>query len=381
MPEAEAAKETPANGADKPLGASQDSWSSAWEAAEKKVAELEAKVAKEPGDDKPKPFDNKPGRDEKGKFVKAEAKQEEPEPEPDEEKEPPPAAKDESEDDADKRAQLHAIAKELGLKVDDRGVSKRERAEFREFKRETRQALSQREQQLQQHEAHLRQLAAPLTTAIKAVQEGDYDAAMRELGRLVKDEELEREGLNGATKKYLRRAQGEDPRVDQLLREQREYQRREAERQREEAERHAHAQQEAQQAQYLNGLSHELSQAGDERVKVLAASPAFVRQVFAVQQREWDGAETCTAEDAAVEVLDGLRKTYDLLDSVFGGRDTLNPEDSDRSGVLSEAQRPKRRAPRPLKKGEAAEASRPAPVTTDPLKWRDKWAKELERST
>ncbi len=374
----ETATSTPANGKDAPLGASADSWSLQWEAAERKVAELEGKIAKEPKAEAEKKA--APGRDATGKFTK----QEEPEPEteePAEEEKEPIAAKDgDDSDEADKRAQLQALASELGLRVDDRGVTSKERKKFYRWKEETKQSLGQRAQQIAQREAQLNQVAAPLTTAIKAVQEGDYDAAMRELGRLVKDEELEREGLNGATKKYLRRAQGEDPRVDSLMRELREKEKREGERQRQEAEYYAQQQQAQEQQRYLHSLGSELADVDDDRVAALAQNPAFVQQVFAIQQREWDGSETVTAAEAAQEALGGLQKTYRLLDSVFGGRDTVNPDTAERSGDHS-SERPRRRAPRPLKKGEAAEASPKAPVSTDPLKWRDKWSKILEQST
>jgi hypothetical protein len=316
-----------------------------------------------------------------------------PAPEPDP-KEEPEAAAEHTADDAtdsetestpagsDKVKQLHALAKELGMKVDGQRVSVEERAGFRAEKRSWHEKQKTKEQALAREIQAAQSYFAPLGPAMDAVKSGDYDLAVRKLAEAARDEEVAREGLNGATKRYLKRAAGQDPRVDELERWKRQREAEDAERQQTEAQRQAEAEQQRQRQEFTVNVQKQLAETAErEAVKRLAAYPSFAAQVVARMEARWDGFETISPEDAAAEVADETRAVYDELHKVFGDQDARIPETpaetpvAGRSGKATAGKKPK-----PHNGKHATEAS-PQGGSMNSEAWRKKWAHALKQTT
>lgn len=277
---------------------------------------------------------------------------------------------------------LHALAKELGMKVDARGVATAERVGFRQEKRAWQEKARAREADFNQRLQATQQYFAPLHPAVEAIKAGDWDQAVKKLAEFAKDDEVAREGLNGATKRYLKRAAGEDPRVDELSRKL-------AQREAEEAERAQKAQlawqqQEEQRvrAEFTKAKAAELEQLEDLHVKRLAKVPNFAPRVVAYMEEQWDGYETVSLEEAAEHVAKQARAAYDELHQVFGDRDSdTNPETPETTQV---AGRPSKRdvgkKPKPHNGKHATEASPPGRTLTAE-EWRRKHAALMATAT
>lgn len=316
----------------------------------------------------------------------------EPTPEPDPEKtptEPAPAEKSDEEAPAaaapvpeQRMAELQKLASELGLKVDDRGVSKDERYGFRQEKREWQAKSQKREAEFQQRLRATQEYFAPLHPAVEAVKAGDYDQAIRKLAEFAKDEEVAREGLNGASKRYLKRAAGEDPRVDELARWKAQREKEDAERA--EAEQTARQQQleQQQRKEFTEAKQAELAALPDPALSKLAKLPNFAPRVVAYMEHHWDGYETVSLEEAADAVAKQARAAYDELHQVFGDPDPSIQESAgngaaSRSGKATVGKKKPQTAPVGRN---SAEASR-RDDNLDDRAWRQKWAGALKSAT
>lgn len=273
---------------------------------------------------------------------------------------------------------LNKLATELGLKVDTRGVSVEERVGLRAEKREWHTKAKARDAEYAEKLQRTQAYFAPLGDAVEALKSGDYDATIKALAKVVGDEDVASEGLNGATKRYLKRAAGEDPRVDALERELK--QRREHEAKQEQAREQAEAQQMAakQRENFTQATAAELAKGADPVIQRAAKNPAFAAQVVAVMEENWDGTETLSREDAAAEVVTRLRSAYKELQEMFGDLDPSNPENPDASQGASRSGKEAvgKQKPKPHSGRHATEASPPGRATTAE-EWRQKWGRAL----
>jgi len=354
---------------EKPLSPIQEA-TQRWEKAEMAVTALEAKGEKPT----PAPTPEPPPDPEKTPT----------DPAPPEPSEPEAAKADEKKPEGNpKVAELHALAKELGLKVDARGVTTEERYGHRQEKRKYQETVKQREAEFQKRLEQTNAYFAPLHPAVEALKQGDYDGAVRALAKAVNDEEVAREGLNGATKRYLKRAAGEDPRIDELRRWKEQKEAEESQRTQWEAEQRQAVEYRQHRQAFTQEKAVELSKSDDAFVARLAAKPAFAEQVVACMERNWDGYETISAEEAAQQVAKELRSAYDELREVFGAPDPStreNPGASQEAGRTGKASVGKK-APKALNARSAAEASPPGKASTDPRVWRETWADKLRQAT
>ncbi len=279
-------------------------------------------------------------------------------------------------------AEFQKLAAELGYKLDDRGVTKDERYGFREEKRKANRQFAQREAKFQERLQETNAYFAPLHPAVEAVKAGDYDQAIRKLAEFAKDEEVAREGLNGASKRYLKRAAGEDPRVDELTRKLAQREAQEAER---EAQVQAQRQQQLEQQQreeFTKAKAVELEKAEDASVAKLAKLPNFAPRVVAYMEQHWDGYETVSLEEAADAVAKQARAAYDELHQVFGDPDPSNQESAgngaaSRSGKATVGKKKPQTAPVGRN---SAEASR-RDDNLDDRAWKQKWSGALKSAT
>lgn len=257
-------------------------------------------------------------------------------------------------------------------------VTVAERAKWREDKRKQRAAIAaERERAMAEIRAaadEVRSQYGGIVTAKKALEDGDFDGFAQALGY---DDWRK---LNSET---LKRFQSpEYQRVQNLERQLKERTEREA---RERAEAQRASQQRAEQEQreqYIGSLEGELAATGDAALTELGKDPAFRRAVFDVQQREWDGSETVSVEEAARQALQSARSAYDRLHKIFGGQAALQPEGASapapRSGSASVQPGARRRASRSVTHAQAAEASPPGKVLdVDSPEWMQMAARRL----
>lgn len=345
----------------------QPTWADNWRAAEAKVAALEGEggeVTEQPAD--------------------AQAPAAVPASEPENTEAADTKEDDESSSEGDRGAKVEALnklASELGLKVDSRGVSVEERVGFRAEKREWHQKAKARDAEYAEKLQRTQQYFAPLGEAVEAIKGGDYDAAVRAIAKVAGDDDVAREGLNGATKRYLKRAAGEDPRIDALERELRERREREAQQERAQAEAEAARVQHERRQGFVAETAAELAKAEDEVLRRAAAKSVFAEQVVAEMERHWDGVETLSREEAAAEVVSQLRSAYKELQEIFGDLDPSTPEKSGDSSTASRSgkatvgkQKPKAHSAR-----HAMEASPPG-RSMSAEEWRQKWSRSLAAS-
>lgn len=314
-----------------------------------------------------------------------------PEPVPDPEKTPTDPAPAEKEGDepaaaapqADQRqTEFEKLAKELGYKVDGQGVSKEERFGFREEKRKWNRKAQEQAAQFQQQLKATNDYFAPLHPAVEAVKAGDYDQAIRKLAEFAKDEEVAREGLNGASKRYLKRAAGEDPRVDELARWKAQREREDAERAEAEQTQRQQQLEQRQREEFTKAKAAELAALPDPALAKLAALPRFAPSVVAYMEQHWDGYETVSLEEAADAVAKQARAAYDELHQVFGDPDPSTQESAgngaaSRSGKATVG---KKKPPTAPVGRNSAEASR-RDDNLDDRAWKQKWAGALKSAT
>jgi hypothetical protein len=340
-----------------------------WQKAERALAAIEANGGKSPPPPPPPPDPEKTPT----------------EPAPPDKDEPEPAAAKDDDDKTEgnpKVAELHTLAKELGLKVDARGVTTEERYGFRQEKRKWQEGANKRDAEYKQRLEQTNAYFAPLHPAVEALKQGDIDGAVRALAKAVNDEEIATGGLNAANKRLLKRAAGEDPRIDELARWKAQ---REAEDSRRAQEAQEQAEQQRQQQErdrFVLAKAEEMKAYDDPYISKLALKPVFAAQVVAKMEQNWDGYETISTEEAARLVDKELRAAYAELHEVYGDPDPSNRETpgasqgAGRSGIATVG----KKAPKALNARSASEASPPS-RTTDAKSWRDKWAAKLAASS
>ena len=228
-------------------------------------------------------------------------------------------------DTSSKAEQIRALAKDLGLTVEDGKVTTAERVKLRQEKASNIAAINQAKQEALAELAKGREELGPRlakTEALEAaVKGGDYEAIAKNLG--FKDwNELQEDQL-----KHF-----QDPNHKRLRELEERLQKKEAEEltAREQAEQARAAEQErAAQANYKVGLSQHMAKSADPLVKAMAPMPNFVNAIFNVQQTAWRsrGEELDPAhaihvkpDNGGPSLHDELKALHDALAPVFGGK-------------------------------------------------------------
>ncbi len=339
------------------------------EEPEEPAALPESPKAKKAAPDKAEKLDNKAALkaeeddaevpEPKAKVAKSEAPEpEEPEAEGDEEPEY-------------SAAQLEALAKKLGYRIDGAAITTDERIGFRAEKRRFREKMDAERAELQKQLHAAENYYQPALKAKQAAEAGDYDAALQALG--VKG------GLGEANEKYIERQSGKDPRVSTLEQKLAEAEAREQARQQAELEQRQRFEQERAQREAVSEISTALS--AHPHLSSLSGNEWFAQGVLKVQQEHWDGYETLSVEDAALENIQLLKRdprakmAYEALKLAFGSsrsvREAEIPEESAEEPLARRSDdtsvRPGSHAPpKTLPKRKAAEASAPhGPLTED----------------
>lgn len=283
--------------------------------------------------------------------------------------------------DKAKRAELEKLAKELGLKIDDRGVTPKDRAEFRAEKRKWHESQKQRESAFTEQVRAAWSVLEPLAKAKEAAEKGDVDGALKaifgkDFGELT---ESEVEKLRDPTQREMRALKKQIQERDE----------REAKARADAEAQERAAAQERERQRYMAELAHGLTKSEDEAISRAAANGRvgkhFAYLVMSEQESAFDGHDTISAEDAAELARDKLRADYEALQEIFGDRDASNPEShADGSagvgrGNGTPAKAGGKKPPTTLPKRRAAEASAPGRQLSE-SEWTKKWAAQLRQS-
>jgi len=219
-----------------------------------------------------------------------------------------------------KRAQLKAIAEELGLAVDDTAVSVAERAEHRAaIRRQKAQLEADREAFLRdkgEFDKNKGEKVAKAEAILAALESGDPDAFATNAG--FKD-------FNDFQHNFLKRLA--DPNYSEFKKLQKEIEDQKAERQKaeEEAKQQQAAKQRAQAMDtYMANLTAQAKASANPLVAAMADDPLFLNAVFAIQRDNWDDEtqSTCTIDQAIKKATKGAKT--DLETELRGLRDRLN---------------------------------------------------------
>jgi hypothetical protein len=219
---------------------------------------------------------------------------------------------------ADKKAQLEALAKELGFKLDGATVSVAERVQFREQRRKFNEATASQQAEFNRgFQAKLAELEAP-RAAFAAWQAGDFDGFARALG----------EGdWNGLNRKAIQRHADPNYKLVQELRDKdakREADEKAAKEryQREQGERAT----EQQIQTYKVNLGKQAAECADPVARAFADDPMFLDAVYRVQAENFvEGQDPLSIENAirlaprrgGSPLLEELRALYKRTAAAF----------------------------------------------------------------
>ena len=242
------------------------------------------------------------------------------------------------------RAQFQALAKKLGFEVDDRKVSTKERAEYRESKKKQKDALERAEREAMAAIAKGRQELETERSQVDAIRKAhaasDYDGLAKALGH--KDwEDLQ----NGVI------AQLTDPNYKKMRELERWKEDQEAKAKQLEEQHAVRAQEEQREQairQYIVNLAETMKTGEDKFLSTMADDPWFVSAIHAIQKQEFDGSSTVTPAEALDIRPPGspmtLRKQLETV------RDRLNKAFGPPPAAESPAPAPKPAAAKPAPK-------------------------------
>ena len=228
---------------------------------------------------------------------------------------PGPAVQDEIES-------LRALATKLGYDFDGTAVLSRERVAFRDNKRRTEAALTERQQQIAAQLEKAKQDFAPDVAFARAVKEAWKRGDPEEFAKAVGAENFEK------FQEYFIRMTA-DPHYVELQEIKKKQEALEAERQREKEQLAAQSEQNKRlqaRRKYEVELSQTMAQSKDPLVQAMHDDPNFVRTIMKIQEENWDGQKTVSAEkavrmavaDGSVPVARALQQLYQRLSKVFG---------------------------------------------------------------
>jgi len=272
---------------------------------------------------------------------------------------------------------LRVQAEELGLEFDGSTVSVGERAQFREERRAFRARMADERSTLTREiEERGRGLEARYERALaleQAVEANDLDGVAKALGH---------ETWNHLSESALRRQM--NPEHRELMEHRRAKRQREIDEQKraaEEAERARQAQHEEARTKYAGKLKAEIAALKDPELSRFADDVTFVATVLQHQEREWDGEETISVEEAARRTRGDAYALYQKLHTVFGGRAAKQPETEPTGGAESSEPRGKRPTKSVSQKSVAEASEREPNGAFDNEAWLRKWSGRVKEST
>lgn len=297
---------------------------------------------------------------------------------------PPPAEEDEPEAPADlatPSAGMIVRARELaekgdldgaielvfGKKADAFRLNSARWKEWRTSTQKAQRAVADREQQVSQIAQRLQREYSPFVEARKLFEADDYEGAFQKAFGV---------DLDSFQKKALhKRIHGKNPEVEQLRRELRERDERDAKLQREQEQRQLQAQQQKQHAANVNAITSHLGSSADPDIAELGKRPRFVQRVyrdFLQEVKRGADAGLLTVTAIAERVRDEIVEEFG---PVFGSRDRsasggphqggTNPESPHGAGKKPARQGDAKAPPTNLSQRGAQEASAPGRPLSD----------------
>jgi hypothetical protein len=289
-----------------------------------------------------------------------------------------PAPKAEPVLTADERKQLEELAKKHGFEIEGNKVTVAERVAFREERRRAKQALAEQESQvrarLQEELGYTRSQAQAVLAANKAIEEGDFDAFAKALGRKSWNE------LN--TEAIQRFADPNFKRLRDLEQAHREREEREQLELKESQARQQQARQQKIIADYKASLTQEASASSDPFIKAFSDDPRFVHAIYQVQKDHYEKTGEALAIAEAVrrkpsrggsDLLAEMQTLYSRLKKAFpegAPVDGANRESAKaESGRAAELPVRTQKVSTSIPQRKATDAAASRPVKVDSNEW------------
>ena len=277
--------------------------------------------------------------------------------------------------DSDRLKAIKKEASALGLEFEGQTILTKERASFREEKRNIRAKLAAERERFENEtrdvEARIvdnNEKAARLQTAIEA---NDLDGIAEAMGV---------ESWNHLTEQALKRKLNPEHKELMSLRRQK----REGELQLDKQKKLAEQQQaQGKQAQaretYRGSIVTQTEKS--KKYKKFADDPMFIAGVLKHQEKNWDGEETISVDEASELALKDARLIYDRLHSRFGGQAASQPENQSADGTKSVEKPGRNTPPKTVSHSEVADASGTDDSGDfDEAAWVRKWSTPIKNS-
>ncbi len=219
-----------------------------------------------------------------------------------------------------KRSQLKALAAELGLTIDDGGVTTADAIEVRAQKRRNQAWKAEQEAALAKRESELGEKVKKSQAIFDAYERGDPEGFAQALGAKSFDE---------LQQSWIKRIA--DPNYMELRRLQQEVDARKAKEEKDAEEAQTRAQQQKTleiRRNYMRTLSETCKNSQDPLLQALHDDMGFLSDIFQVQKENWDedAQRTISVEEAikrvrrnnAPSVRDNMQRFYERLHKAFG---------------------------------------------------------------
>jgi hypothetical protein len=223
---------------------------------------------------------------------------------------------------------LNALAKKLGMVVDNGKIMPSDRAKFREWEKKRTESLTSTERErlsaVEKREKEVEQQIKQAQSILKAKADGDYQGLAKELG--FEDWDKLQEDVI---------ARISDPNYKRL-RELEQWKEQEAEREaktKAETEQRETQQKQAQmRAAVQKKFASEMPQSKDPLVAAMGDHPLFVNAIMRIQEENWDGSALpyermagMAAKGAPKSLREECKELYDRLHKAFGGQQQAAP--------------------------------------------------------
>ena len=281
-------------------------------------------------------------------------------------------------------AALKQEAADLGLEFDGSSVTTADRVNLREAKRKQRAKLQAEREEVEA-------LLAQRTTEFE-----ERLAKAEELGRAIESNDLDAiasiagfDTWNKLSESALKRQLNPEHReLLKMRKEKADLEKQKAEQRKQAQERERQEQQQAARVEYREQLRDAIGT--HKKYKVFANDPMFVNAVMNHQEREWDGEETISLDEAGERAYNEAKLVYDKLSVYFGSQTASQSEkrpsgegqqaESESASETEVAAKPGRRPPKTVSHKSSGDSSG-APQPFSEKSWLEKWSTPMKNSS
>lgn len=286
--------------------------------------------------------------------------------------------------DPEKLEEIKALAEEVGLEVDDRGVHHSERAKWRQKMREDRNALREdydrQVAELEQRAASLADKFSQAEQLASAIEDSDHDKIAELMGH---------KSWMELNRSFAHKAQSPQYKEMQALKKKIAEQEAQAEARQKRLQEEQRAQAEsAKRTEYAEDVRSYLADGEDDTLAHLSSDPRFIETIIYHQEQAFDGRETISVTEAADLALRDMRAAYEGMSRYLGHQTASEESEMPADEAIVEsmpargenAKPTRRRKPKTVSQKQAIEASEPDNGDFDDGDWLKKWTPRLQNS-